>query len=443
MVNKMILSDARCRAQSSTPDAPTKRPLSILALTSELPWPLDTGGHLRSYHLLRALARRFRVRLITAVLPGQEQAVAAVRDSGIDVRPATVGPRFVWCEVVRALSASVRGEPYCLYRRHDRSAVRTVLRQELQRELPDVVYLDHLDSLVFRNELAALPFVMDLHNVYSTLVDRVALERRGVPRLYLRREAKLLQRMESLAAGSADALLTVSESDASHFANLGGRDVRVVPNAVDCAAYDSLPTGRRPGPPILLYVGAMSWAPNVSAARYLASEVLPEIRHRFPETRLRIVGRDPTPEVEALRCLPGVEVTGTVRSMLPHLAEAHALVVPLEAGGGTRLKILEAFAAGLPVVSTPVGCEGLRVEHGEHLLISDREQFAESIFTMLADDQLGAGLAAKARVLVREHYDWAVVSELACAAVADVAITNSRGCFRPKTGTTPFAAIAE
>jgi glycosyltransferase involved in cell wall biosynthesis len=321
----------------------------------------------------------------------------------------------------------------------DRSAVRKVLRQELQRELPDVVYLDHLDSLVFRMELTALPFVMDLHNVYSTLVDRVALERRGLPRLYLRREAKLLQRMESLAAGLADALLTVSESDANHFVNLGGRVVRVVPNAVDCATYESLPTGRRPGPPLLLYVGAMSWAPNVTAARYLASELLPEIRHRFPDIRLRIVGRDPTPDVEALRGLSGVEVTGTVKSMLPHLAEAHALVVPLEAGGGTRLKILEAFAAGLPVVSTPVGCEGLRVEHGEHLLISGRERFAENIFTLLANDQLGAQVAEKARVLVREHYDWAAVSESACAAVANVAIANSRGCMSPKTGTTQFA----
>lgn len=443
MANNLILSDARGWSPSPLSDVPIERPLSILALTSELPWPLNTGGHLRSYHLLRALARRFRVRLITGVLPGQELAVAAVRDSGIDVRPATIGPRFVWREAVRVLSAAVHGEPYVLYRRHDRSAVRTVLRQELQRELPDVVYLDHLDSLVFRKKLTGLPLVMDLHNVYSTLVDRVALERRGLPRLYLRREAKLLQRMESLAAELADAMLTVSESDASHFINLGGRAVHVVPNAVDCAAYDSLPTGRRAGPPVLLYVGAMSWAPNVSAACYLASEVLPKIRRRFPEIRLRIVGRDPAPEVEALRCLSGVEVTGTVKSMIPHLAEAHALVVPLEAGGGTRLKILEAFAAGLPVVSTPVGCEGLRVEHGEHLLISDREQFAENIFTLLANNQLGAQFAAKARVLVREQYDWAVVSESACEAVAEVALANSRSCFRHKSGTPQFGRPVE
>jgi glycosyltransferase involved in cell wall biosynthesis len=260
---------------------------------------------------------------------------------------------------------------------------------------------------------------MDLHNVYSTLAGRAALERRGLARIYLRREARLLQQMESHAARLSETLLTVSQSDASHFLALGGRAVRVVPNAVDCAAYDSLPTGRRSGSPVLLYVGAMSWVPNVSAARYLACEMLPKVRCHFPKVRLRIVGRDPAPEVETLRGLAGVEVTGTVKSMLPHLAEAHILVVPLEAGGGTRLKILEAFAAGLPVVSTPVGCEGLSVKDGEHLLVSSREQFAENVLTLLADERLGTQLAAKARALVREQYDWAVVSEAVCAAVAD------------------------
>ncbi|HEY7425432.1 MAG TPA: glycosyltransferase family 4 protein [Gemmataceae bacterium] len=226
--------------------------------------------------------------------------------------------------------------------------------------------------------------------------------------------------MECHAVRLAETLLTVSESDRSHFVALGGRAVRLVPNAVDCAAYDSLPTGRRPGPPVLLYVGAMSWAPNASAACFLASELLPKVRRQFPDIRLRIVGRNPTTEVEALRHLAGVEVTGTVESMIPHLEEAHALVVPLEAGGGTRLKILEAFAAGLPVVSTPVGCEGLGVTHGEHLLVADREQFAENVLALLADERLGTQLAARARALVREQYDWAIVSGAACAAVADV-----------------------
>src|SRR5439155_18512255 len=130
---------------------------------------------------------------------------------------------------------------------------------------------------------------------------------------------------------------------------LGAKSAVLVPNGVDCSAFASLPL-ERSGGPVLLYVGAMSWRPNAQAAIFLAKEVLPVVRRTIAEARLRIVGRDPPAELLALRGLPGVEVTGGVPDVVPYFAEAQMLAVPLESGGGTRLKILEAFAAGLPVV---------------------------------------------------------------------------------------------
>jgi glycosyltransferase involved in cell wall biosynthesis len=395
-------------------------------VTSELPWPLNTGGHLRTYHLLCAFARRFRVRLVVPEIGGQEEAVAVLRQAGIDVRPSAVGPRRPWREALRVAGAALRGEPYVLYRRHYHAAVHSALRAELGREAPDLVYLDHLDPLVYWDRRPPVPVVMDLHNIYSTLAARTGGELRGLRSLYLKREARLLADRERRAARMTDALLSVSEEEAGYFRDLGGRAVHVVPNGVDCAAYSSLPTGRR-GAPLLLYVGAMSWLPNACAAKFLATEVMPGLRRRFPAARLRVVGRDPTPEVLALRGLPGVEVTGTVKSMLPHLEEATALVVPLESGGGTRLKILEAFAAGLPVVSTAVGCEGLRVRHGEHLLIAERAQFTEGLTALLDGDRLGPELATRARALVNERYDWRTVGESACAVLAGMCPGNGRG----------------
>ncbi|QDV39718.1 glycosyltransferase family 4 protein [Tautonia plasticadhaerens] len=401
---------------------------TVLAVTSQLPWPLNTGGHLRTFHLLRAAALHYRVRLVTAAGPDDAGAIAALRDHGIEVEVAAVGPRSPWREAARALAAAGRGQPYVFYRRHDRRAVRRQLRK-LVATGPAAVYLDHLDSFAFRRLLGGLPIVLDLHNVYSTIARRASAERAPGPvSLYLRREAALLRRAERSAAEGADILLTVSEDDARHFAGLGAGDVRVVPNGVDAASYADLPEGRSTPIPTLLYIGAMSWEPNARAARFLATEVLPAVRERFPGARLRVVGRDPSREVRSLGGRPGVEVTGTVADVRPYLADADVLAVPLETGGGTRLKILEAFAAGLPVVSTPVGCEGLRVRHDEHLVIAERGRFSGAVERLLDDPATGRRLAGRARALALESYDWDVIGE-----AARDAITDAIRCATPTT----------
>jgi glycosyltransferase involved in cell wall biosynthesis len=261
---------------------------------------------------------------------------------------------------------------------------------------------------------------MDLHNVYSTVVRRAAEERGALSHWYLRREARLLEKMERRAVYLADALLTVSEQEAAYFSALGANNVQVVANGVDCQAYADLPLGRSGSTPVLLYVGPMSWEPNFRAVQFLATEVMPKVRARFPEARLRVVGSNPSPAALALNRLPGVDILGAVPAMTPHLLDAHVLAVPLESGGGTRLKILEALAAGLPVVSTPVGCEGLRVTCGEHLLVANRDRFAERLCSLLADPALGRQLAANARALARRQYDWGALSVRACEAVAGV-----------------------
>jgi glycosyltransferase involved in cell wall biosynthesis len=387
---------------------------SILAITSQIPWPLNCGGHLRSFHLLRALAARFDVRLATTVTATQAEGVAALEQQGIRVCPAWVGSRSRWREALRAASAMVIGEPYVLYRRHNRSEMRAVIRRELQTQAPDLIYLDHLDSALFCNERLQAPAVIDLHNIYSLLVQRTAEERRGPSRYYLRREARLLKHRETAATTRAAGVFAVSDDEAHYFRDLGARQVHTVPNGVDCQAYEHLPCGRRTGTPVIVYIGAMSWTPNARAVCFLANEVMPIVRARYEDARLRIVGRDPPEEVRRLDQLPGVEVTGTVPDVVPHLAEAHVLAVPLESGGGTRLKILEAFAAGLPVVSTPVGCEGLQVEDGEHLLIADRQRFAEAVLSVLGNPDRADRMARQALSFVRQRYDWRSIGLAAC-----------------------------
>jgi len=235
--------------------------------------------------------------------------------------------------------------------------------------------------------------------------------------MYLRHEARLLRRRERDAARGCDAVLAVSDEEARVYRGLGARAVTLAPNGVDCAAYADLPTGRPHAAPTLLYVGPMSWAPNAAAVTFLAREVMPRLRSVVPDARLRIIGRDMTSAVQALADGDGVDVLGMVPSMPPHLLEASVLAVPLETGGGTRLKILEAFAAGLPVVSTAVGCEGLRVVDREHLVVADRAGFAEALIAALRDPAAGAERAARARALARDCYDWRMVGVTACASI--------------------------
>ncbi len=404
-------------ATSSLKAAGTRRQ-SVLAITSELPWPLNTGGHLRTFHLMKALAKRFDVRLIAGVDDANDPGIEVLRQQGINVRAAVNGARGKLGEVGRITSAALKSEPYVMFRRHNRPAMRAAVIEQLKLQQPDVVYLDHVDPFAFRPLFPNATVITDLHNVYSKLTARVADERCGPAQWYLRREARLLAEVERRIAQQSAALMTVSAEEQSEFAALGNRNVHLVPNGVDCSAYAHLPIGRiHTERPTLLYLGALSWQPNAKAAEFLAREVIPVVRQQHPHAVLKLVGRNPGPEVLALRDLPGVEVHANVPDVAVYLAEATLLTVALDSGGGTRLKILEAFAAGLPVVSTPVGCEGIDCQHGRELWIADRDKFAQATLDALAAPQLAAEFAERGRQLALDHYDWAAIGERACAAV--------------------------
>lgn len=403
----------------------TTSPDSILALTSELPWPLDRGGHLRTFHLLRALAARFHVRLVAGIL-GPADARDAFSRAGITLLTAEVGSRTRAGEAWRVARAAVRSEPYVLYRRHDRRAMWRALREALTTERPSLLYLDHLDSLLFAPVAPSLPKVLDLHNVYSTLTGRVAIEAAGIRRLYLERESRLLARVEERAMHVSDAVFAVSEEDQQYFRQRGPAPVYLIPNGVDCRAYAEIPTLPRTGSPLVLFIGSLGWNPNAAAARYLIQDVFPEIRSHIADARLRIIGRDAPPDLLALSS-PGVDVLTDVADVRPHLAQADVIAVALEAGGGSRLKILEAFAAGVPVVSTAVGCEGLAVTSDRHLIIAPRERMADAVIRLLNDPARARLLAQEARRLVAREYDWSAIGSRASEAVAAVLKADSSG----------------
>jgi glycosyltransferase involved in cell wall biosynthesis len=412
---------------------------SLLAVTSELPWPLSSGGHLRTYHLLVSLARRFDVRLVVPSRPEEAEGRAALARGGLVVRAVETGPRHALGEACRIAGAAVRRDPYVLYARHRRRSVLDAVRREARLTPPQVVYLDHLDSLLYAGAAGRAPVVIDMHNVYSTLAERAAREASGYARRrYLAGEAGLLQRKEVAATRLAHTIFACSEEEASFFRNLGARSVAVVPNGVDTLSYPWPPPRLAgdidpypPAPPTVLFVGALEWQPNVSAVGFLAREVMPAVRARVPKARLLIVGRRPCADVLALADGPRVEIAADVPDVRPYWLRADVLAVPLETGGGTRIKILEAFAAGVPVVSSPVGCEGIAARDGEHLLVAGRDTFAAAVAAALIDRDAADARARAARALAEREYDWWAIGRRAAGRVMSAAGYGPRGVVRP------------
>jgi glycosyltransferase involved in cell wall biosynthesis len=420
----------------------TNQRKTILAITSELPWPLNSGGHIRSFHLMRALAREFDFHLVSVAKRSEADSIEVIKQAGIHLHVAKVGDRSKLREATRVIRSALSCEPYVMFQRHNRPELRSELASVLAHLDPDVVYLDHLDPLSFQSMLPDVPIVADLHNVYSKLTERVASERRWPISAYLSRESRLQAEKERLLCRTSAAVMAVSEEERVHFSELGCENSVLVPNGVDCSTFGALDRAVDPNKPVILYLGALSWQPNAKAAEFLARDIMPSVNASNNEAVLQIVGRNPGPEVLDLAKLPNVEVHANVPDIGEYLSQATVMAVPLDSGGGTRLKILEAFAARLPVVSTPIGCEGIDCADREHLWVANRSQFAEVLIDALESHELNEMMGDRAHELALAQYDWPVIARRACDTIRNVLETTSERLRPTETPQTQHESLA-
>lgn len=294
------------------------------------------------------------------------------------------------------------------------ASLATLLQQLVRVQAYDLIHVDEPYMIPYVESLAGLAKVMDHMDVEVIKQRRHLLKdaKRFQPYWWLRWLEHFQWRsfeIESLAW--FDAHCAVSEHDAAYFTrHMPEVPAYVIPNGVDITGVQFRPDPS--GEPTLLYVGSMDYLPNEDAVLWFSDRVWPSIKAAIPQACFVIVGRDPTPEVRALANRPGIQVTGTVPDVSPYYRGAHALVVPLRIAGGTRLKILEAMAAGVPVLSTKVGAEGLNIVSGTDLLTADTPQaFAEQAIRLLNEKNLRTSLAMQARRTVEANYDWRPIGE--------------------------------
>jgi glycosyltransferase involved in cell wall biosynthesis len=304
--------------------------------------------------------------------------------------------------------------------------MKSTLRDLAQETRFDVIHADQL-SMAGYGQLAArmsMPHrpktLLDEHNAIYLLVRRMAeTEPNLLRRTVTAREARAFARYERDMCRTYNALLTVTREDQDFLLALFSKDERqqlvpkftTVPICVDSEQV-SLVRHRTGGVPTVLHLGTMFWPPNVSGVLWFAQEVLPLIHQHEPEARFVVVGKNPPPEVQDLAVDPRISVTGYVADPLPYLEAADAFIVPLHAAGGMRVKILDAWLWGLPIVSTPIGAEGIEIRDGESILIAeDAHAFARATLSLLTNRDLNQKLRVQGRAWVESKYAWQVVYE--------------------------------
>ena len=391
--------------------------MRILWLKSDLLLPLDKGGKLRTWHLMRHLTRRHAITYLSFAEPGQPRAdLDGMRE--VAERVITIPRRHPVKRSLRFYAGAARYVvdplPYAVGRHRSARYRREVVRL-LSSDTFDIVVCDFLPPVVNLPTQLPCPAVLFTHNVEAEIWRRHAeSQTTAIGRWLYAAQCRRMLRFEGRTLVRFDGVLAVSESDSSTFSRLyptaARRPIRVVPTGVDTQYFAAEAPSRRESRQ-LVFTGSMDWLPNEDAVLFFCRSILPHIRAQEPETTFSIVGRAPTPAVRALAALPGVTVTGRVPDIRPHVREAAVVVVPLRIGGGTRLKIFEAMAMGRVVVSTPVGAEGLSLTNGTELLVAhDPADFAHAVVRLLRDPDLRAGLASAAQARVVNHFDWSCVA---------------------------------
>jgi glycosyltransferase involved in cell wall biosynthesis len=400
--------------------------MRLLFLTETIPFPLDSGGRIKTYHTLRILSSEYEVHCHALVR--DERHLRFERDLAGYCASLTLHPVprsrmrevgcFAWSQATRV--------PFVI-RRHFHRGVLEHIRSACRRYDFDAVYCDHLSMLEYGRRLA-LPIIVDAHNVEFQIVRRHAATLGwSLTRAFAELEWRRLKKYERQWYPSCRLVFSVSEIDARVIRTVAGNRVPVVvvPIAVD--AYAAPQAKTLAADPEILFVGGLHWPPNADAVTYFVQQILPTVRKAIPDARLTVVGRADEPVRRRLGMVPGVRCIGHVDDVEPHFQGSRIMVVPIRSGSGMRVKVLDALARGLPTVSTTVGCEGIDVDAGVHLLVADEPaDFAAQVIRLLTDAALARSLADAGRLLVLRAYDTSVVA----ARILDALRTIQAGALR-------------
>ena len=386
--------------------------MRILCLVNVVPYPLYGGVQLRVFHLLRRIARRHEVTIGCHAWDDETDFdnAAALTRKGLRTVPGLITDWSWKRHTLPAAGHLLHGYPPELAQYQS-----PVLHDLVRSERFDILQIEETLLTPYAKSLppgAKTKTVLTFHNIHFVQGRRIAeIESGGARRLWARTNARLMRRYEPAIARRFHRSITASEPDRQLLlSGAPGLRVDMIPNGVDTSEMALLQKIPNESKPAILFLGTLSYRPCIDAAVQLVRAILPLLRRRIPGIQVWIVGREATPEVLALAG-DGVFVESSVPDVRPYYERASVAVVPLRAGGGSRLKILEAMSLGRPVVSTTVGAEGIDVADGENILLADDDaRFADAVVRAISDDALRHTLVRNARRLVEVQYDWEAIA---------------------------------
>ncbi|MBI5302399.1 MAG: glycosyltransferase [Chloroflexi bacterium] len=386
--------------------------MKILFLTQILPYPLDAGPKMRIYYVLRYLAQRHRVTLVSFVRGEKDEQNAGHLRSFLHAVHTVPIQRAAWRDAYFFAMSVLRGQPF-LIARDQVDAMRATIARLSATERFDAVHADQLGMAQYALNFPGAK-VLDEHNAVWTIVERMWRNEKSLPqRLVMQREWQVLKKYEARVCQQFDHILTVTAEDCRILQSLDASlPITVMPICIDT---DKLPrVTRASNARHIICVGGMFYPPNVDGIVWFAQNVFPLVKPVCPDSDLVVVGARPAPALLRLAEQDArVRVTGYVDDPTELLSESAVFIVPLRAGGGMRVKILDAWSRGVPMVTTTIGCEGIAVRDGENILIADEPRaFADAVIRLIQQPALGQQIADNGRHWVEQRYHWRAVYPL-------------------------------